>query len=292
MSPLTAEIDRMARHVRLVELLLGVEGLALLRRLYDGTDADADERLAEIRRVLDEQAFAADEPIRELAPRAGYGAWSGSYDEPGNPIIAIEQPALWSLVDRLAPGRALDAACGTGRHAGHLVALGHEVLGIDLTPEMLERARANVAGARFVEADLLTIPAAEGQFDLVVCGLALSHLRDLEAAVAELARVLRPGGHLVISVLHPFWAHLGWHAPFVDGGGERAFVREHAHSHAAYLAAFRVGRLEVLDCVEPVLTADQVPAKRRAFRHIPEATVQAYAGLPGVLVWHLSKGGD
>ncbi len=281
----------MSRHVRLVELLLGVEGLALMRRLYDGTDASADERLAEIRRVLDEPAFAAGEPIRELGPRAGYRAWSESYDEPGNPIIAIEQPAVWSLVDRLPPGRALDAACGTGRHTDHLVARDHVVVGIDLTPEMLERARANVAGARFLEGDLLAIPVADGGFDLVVCGLALSHLRELEAAVAELARVLRPGGHLVISVLHPFWAHLGWHAPFVDAGGGRAFVREHAHSHAAYLAAFRAGRLDVLDCLEPVLTADQVPAKRRAFRHIPEATVQAYAGLPGVLVWHLAKTG-
>lgn len=112
----------MARHVRLVELLLGVEGLALMRRLYDGTDASADERLAEIRRVLDEPAFAAGEPIRELGARAGYRAWSESYDESGNPIIAIEPPAVWSLVDRLPPGRALDAACGTGRHTDHLVA--------------------------------------------------------------------------------------------------------------------------------------------------------------------------
>jgi SAM-dependent methyltransferase len=277
------------RHVRLRELLVGVEGLALLRHLYDGTDDAADRRLAEVRRVLDEDGLLAGESIREMAPSDGYRAWSESYDEPGNPIIALEQPVVWSMVDSLAPGRALDAACGTGRHAGHLVALGHDVLGVDLTPEMLERAAVNVPGAKFLEGDLLAVPVADEQLDLVVCGLALSHLADVRAGVAELARVLRPGGHMVISVLHPFQAYLGWHAPFVDTEGQRGFVREHAHSHAEYVTAFSAAGLELRDCVEPLLTADHVRAKRRAFRHIPEAAMQAYVGLPGVLVLRASK---
>jgi SAM-dependent methyltransferase len=142
-------VSGVARHVRLRELLVGVEGLALLRHLYDGSDDDADRRLAEVRGLLDDEAFLAGEPIGEAAPRAGYQAWSETYDEPGNPIIALEQPAVWSLMDSLRPGRALDAACGTGRHARHLVELGHEVLGIDLTVEMLERAAVNVPEASF-----------------------------------------------------------------------------------------------------------------------------------------------
>ncbi len=278
-----------ARHVRLRELLVGVEGLALLRHLYDGSEDAADRRLGEVRRVLDEDVFLAGEPIREADPRAGYGAWSETYDAPGNPIIALEQPAVWSLLDSLTPGRALDAACGTGRHARYLVELGFDVLGVDLTSQMLERAAVNVPEARFQEADLLAIPAVDGQFDLAVCGLALSHITDLRAAVGELARVLRPDGQLVISVLHPFQAHLGWQAPFVDGEGERGFIREHAHSHADYLAAFRVAGLELRDCLELSLTDDQVRTKRRAFQHFPEAAAQAYVGLPGVLIWSVRK---
>ena len=238
--------------MRIRELLVGVEGLALLRHLYDGTDDAADRRIAEVRRVLDDDALLAGEPIREADPQAGYRAWSESYDEPGNPIIALEQPAVWSLLESLEPGCALDAACGTGRHAAHLVALGHEVLGVDLTPEMIERAATNVPDAQFREGDLLALPVAAQRFDVVVCGLALSHIAELRAGVAELTRVLRPGGQLVISVLHPFQALLGWHAPFIDAEG-------------------------------------QVPAKQRAYRRIPEAAMQAYVGLPGVLVWSATR---
>jgi SAM-dependent methyltransferase len=275
--------------VRLRELLVGVEGLALLRHLYDGSDEEADRRLAEVRRLLHDDAFAIGEPTSEAEPRDGYRSWSESYDEPGNPIVAIEQPVVWSLVEALPAGRALDAACGTGRHTRRLVDLGHDVTGVDITPEMLERAAASVPEARFLRADLRRLPFDDGSFDLVVCGLALSHLPELEPAVRELARVLRPDGHMVVSVLHPFQAHLGWHAPFADESGARGFVREYPHTHAAFLGAFRAAGLELSDCAEPRLELEHVRTKRRAFEHVPEAAAAAYAGLPGVLVWDVTR---
>ena len=198
----------MARNIALQELLVGVEGLALLRHLYDGTDAQARQRLAEVARVLADDSLAGTETTAEAPARAGYPAWSETYDEPGNPIVAIEEPAVWAILDGLPPGRALDAACGTGRHGRRLAAAGHEVIGLDLTPEMLARA-----GMPAAEADLLALPVSSTSCDLAVCALALAHVADLDPAVAELARVLRPRGRLVVLVLHPFQAHLGWHAP-------------------------------------------------------------------------------
>jgi SAM-dependent methyltransferase len=279
----------MARNVRLRELLVGIEGLALLRHLYDGSDDDADQRLVEVRKLLDDEAFSAAEPTSEAGAKDGYRSWAARYDEPGNPIIALEEPAVWSLVDPLPSGRALDAACGTGRHARHLLESGHDVVGIDLTPEMLNRARKALPDAVFLEADLLKIPAANDRFDLIVCGLALAHVADLDAAIRELARVLRSGGHLIISVLHPFQAFLGWHAPFEDEHGRRRFVREHTHTHADYLAAFWSVDLHLRHCIEPKLTAAEVAAKRRAFRDIPAATLAAYNHMPAVLVWDTEK---
>ena len=275
----------MTRNVSLRELLAGVEGLALLRNLYDGSDADAERRLQELRAVLDDPALSAAEPTPEADAAAGYAVWSDSYDEPGNPIVALEEATVGELLSALAPAPALDAACGTGRHARRLVELGHTVSGVDLTPEMLDHARANVPGASFVVGDLRELPFADASFELVVCGLALSHLPSLTGAVGELARVLAPGGRAVVSVLHPFQALLGWNAPFSAADGSRGFVREHPHLHSDYLAAFAAAGLRASGCFEPTITERQLGAKRRAFRHLPEATAAAYLGLPAVLVW-------
>ena len=279
----------MDRNVRLRELLVGIEGLALLRHLYDGTDQDANQRLAEVRILLDDEAFSTAELTSEADAKDGYRSWAPHYDDPGNPIIALEQPAVWSLIDPLPLGRALDAACGTGRHARHLLELGHDVIGIDLTPEMLETARDAAPEAVFVEANLVDIPAENDGFDLIVCGLALAHVADLDAAIRELARVLRGGGHLIISVLHPFQALLGWHAPFKDEHGQRRFVREHTHTHADYLAVFQLMDLQLRHCIEPELTAAEVATKRRAFCDIPDVALAAYVHMPAVLVWDTQK---
>jgi SAM-dependent methyltransferase len=279
----------MTRNVSLRELLAGVEGLALLRNLYDGSDADAERRLQELRTVLDDPQLSMSEPTPEAGAAAGYAIWSDSYDEPGNPIVALEESSVAQLLAAAPAGRALDAACGTGRHARTLIDLGHTVSGIDLTPEMLERARVNVPEASFTVGDLRELPFADASFDLVVCGLALAHLPSLGGAVGELGRVLASGGRLIVSVLHPFQALLGWNAPFSAPDGSRGFVREHPHMHSDYLSAFSAGELTVTGCIEPAITEQQLGAKRRAFRHLPEATAAAYLGLPAVLVWAAEK---
>jgi SAM-dependent methyltransferase len=279
----------MARHVRLAELLVGIEGLALLRHLYDSSDAQAEARLQEVARIVADQALVSGEAVAEAEPRAGYAAWSDTYDDPGNPVVAIEEPAVRAVLDRRPPGRVLDAACGTGRHGEYLARSGHEIVGVDCTHEMLVRARSRPGRPVLAEGDLRALPFVDGRFDLVVCGLALAHIAALDGAVAELARVLAPGGHLVVSVLHPFLAQLGWHAPFEDAAGRRGFVREHGHSHSDYLSAFRRAGLRVRDCIEPELTVDQLRAKRRAWHQIPVATVAAYERLPGVLIWDADR---
>jgi SAM-dependent methyltransferase len=279
----------MTRNVSLRELLAGVEGLALLRNLYDGSDADAERRLQELRTVLDDPQLSISEPTPEAGAATGYAIWSDSYDDPGNPIVALEEASVAHLLAPVPAGRALDAACGTGRHARALIDLGHTVSGIDLTPEMLERARVNVPEASFTVGDLRELPFADASFDLVVCGLALAHLPSLSGAVSELGRVLAPGGRLIVSVLHPFQALLGWNAPFSAPDGSRGFVREHPHRHSDYLAAFSAAGLTVTACIEPAITEQQLAAKRRAFRHLPEATAAAYLGLPAVLVWEAER---
>jgi SAM-dependent methyltransferase len=91
------------------------------------------------------------------------------------------------------PRRVLDAGCGDGLFACSIAA--PVVVGIDSSPGMVERALSRGVDARV--ADLHELPFADGEFDVVVCAGVLHHLHDLDRAVAEIARVLRPGGRLV-----------------------------------------------------------------------------------------------
>jgi hypothetical protein len=135
--------------------LLGLEGVALLRAFAgDGFDREfTEERVAEVRSLLAHAAeFGEGADFTEVDAGAGYRAWAATYDQPGNPLIDVEQPLVRQILDQIPPGRALDAACGTGRHAAYLSGLGHQVLGVDNSPEMLTRARQRVPGARFLAA--------------------------------------------------------------------------------------------------------------------------------------------
>lgn len=117
-----------------------------------------------------------------------------------------ERPAVLSLLPSLAGTRVLDAGCGPGWYAEHLVEQGADVTAIDAAPRFVELTRARVGdGARVLQADL-SRPldfAADAAFDLVLSPLALHYVQDWDALLRELARVLRPGGLLVFSTHHP-----------------------------------------------------------------------------------------
>jgi SAM-dependent methyltransferase len=154
---------------------------------------------------------------------------------------------------------------------------------------MLEQVRRRGIAAPVVEGDLRTIPFTDHAFDTVVCGLALAHVAHLQTVSAEMARVLAPRGRLIISVLHPMQAFLGWQAPFQDAAGHRRFVREHPHTHSDYLSSFYGAGLDLVTCVEPGLTRRELQLRRRVWPFIPDAALAAYQGMPAVLVLEFGK---
>src|SRR5581483_11588369 len=106
---------------RLGHYLLGIEGLALVRDWLVADPACARARVAETRKLLagfDAGVPAIEIDVPELEVRTGYAAWSETYDATPNPLIRVEEPVVRRLIDETPVGRALDAACGTGRHAG------------------------------------------------------------------------------------------------------------------------------------------------------------------------------
>lgn len=118
------------------------------------------------------------------------------------------QPAVERLL-RLEPGeRVLEIACGNGEFARRMSELGGQVLAVDFSEGMLERARAHGGDVEYVRADATDETALlglgePGSFDAVVCNMAIMDMESIEPLVAASSRLLRPAGRFVFSTVHP-----------------------------------------------------------------------------------------
>jgi SAM-dependent methyltransferase len=116
--------------------------------------------------------------------------------------------------------RILDAGCGNGRYTRYLLRNADAdalITAFDLSPRMLERARSRLGSARVthVAADLTRLPYGNASFHAIVCGWVLEHLPDPRPGLTELARVLAPGGKLLLlateDTLTGAWCSRLWH---------------------------------------------------------------------------------
>ena len=289
--------------------LLGIEGAALLRGFTEGSAdrAFVEARIAEIRTLLDTPALADAEGVTAIAGTISaadvYQGWAPHYDAPGNEMIDIEQPIVRSILDGLPVGTALDAACGTGRHTGYLEQLGHHVVGVDASPDMLAQARKRLPDVDFHEADLHRLPLPDDAVDTVVCALALTHVPELAPVLAEFARVLRPGGHLVISDAHLLVSYLRPTLARRPGpDGRPTLLTEHHRPLSAYLAAALPLGFQVRRCEEPRrpfpspapgTAPDALPAQVSwdLLHWCPEASAAAMGDSPIAVVWHFQLDG-
>jgi demethylmenaquinone methyltransferase/2-methoxy-6-polyprenyl-1,4-benzoquinol methylase len=94
--------------------------------------------------------------------------------------------------------RVLDACCGTGDLAVACAKRGGVVTGLDFSPAMLERARRKLPQATWVEGDLLALPFEAESFETTTVGFGVRNVADLEKGLAELRRVLVPGGRVAV----------------------------------------------------------------------------------------------
>jgi ubiquinone/menaquinone biosynthesis C-methylase UbiE len=122
----------------------------------------------------------------------------------------------------------LDAGTGTGRFALYFSGFGKHVFAMDASKPMLDKAKANATrdglenNIDFIPGNIENIPLDDDKVDAITCIHVLVHYRDIEKAIAEFARVLKPGGHLVIEVAnsglsriyHKIWAILSRRAHF------------------------------------------------------------------------------
>ena len=133
----------------------------------------------------------------------GDGYRQHAEDSPYN--AHYDRPAVLAALGPVAGRRVLDAGCGPGFYAAALLSAGAEVVAFDASSAMVDLARTRVGTQAHVDLAELgaALPYADQSFDLAVCALVIHYVQDREAAFAELHRVLRPGGALVVSTQHP-----------------------------------------------------------------------------------------
>jgi ubiquinone/menaquinone biosynthesis C-methylase UbiE len=278
----------MQRSVRLERLLLGLRGLALLRGWPLGGEAEADRQLDAIESLVRrrrESPMSDVFDVTEFDNPAGYAAWAETYDDENN-LIDIEERYLRRLLEPYPAGDAADIACGTGRVSALLCELGHRVTGVDPSQEMLTVARAKGLDATFMAGDFATLPLPDDSVDLVTCTLALTHVADLRGPIAEMARILRPTGKIVLSDIHPIAVATGGQAVFRRADGTRGVTTNLQHWTSDYVAAFRDARLVIEDCVEPLVDDDFIRGLK--LEPVLEGADLALRGLPCLLLWVLA----
>jgi len=187
------------------------------------------------------------------------------------------------------PRKALDVGCGDGRFCRMLKQHGIDVTGIDPTPPLLAVARARDPQGAYLKAVAERLPFGNASFDLVVSYLSLIDIPDIDAAIPEMARVLKPGGSLLIANLNSFntaCADTGWvknadgrqlHYPIDNYLQERSMwleyrgirIRNHHRPLSTYLRVLLKAGLRLTYFDEPPPIADTPPSKAASYRRAP-----------------------
>jgi len=138
----------------------------------------------------------------------------------GDVTERLVRKLILEMAGPLEGRRVLDVGCGDGTHSLGAAAAGARVTGVDASPEMLEAARKRAkergVGAALEVGDARSLPFADGTFDVVLAVTVLCFIEDVDLAIGEMARVLRPGGRIMVGELGRWsvWAALrrvrGW----------------------------------------------------------------------------------
>ncbi len=205
--------------------------------------------------------------------------WLALAEESGGPVL--------ELLGDAAGKDVLDAGCGTGRYALRLAQAGARVYGLDACEEMLAVARRKAAEAGvqidFRVGNVTRLPYADASFDILVCALTLCHVADIQAATNELARVLRPGGRLVVSDFHPFCLLIGWRTVFRRQEASY-YIENHLHLLQDHVKALSCSGFCITDVREEVID-------ERLLSSFPADVVERFRGIPLALILSATKEG-
>ena len=221
-----------------------------------------------------------------VSVREGYRQWSSSYEDTikkDMDLWLLEQISTvrWNEIQRAA-----DLGCGTGRTGEWLRAHGvQEVDGVDLTPEMLERARAREVYGHLRLADVSASGLEPGAYSLVTTSLVDEHLSDLGPLYREAARLVRAGGAHVLIGFHPFFImHSGMPTHFNAPDGKPIAIETHLHLFSEHVQAAMSTGWSLAEMHEQVIDERWIATKPQ-WASLKDVPVSFAA------VWRLASGG-
>ncbi len=167
-----------------------------------------------------------------VSPREGYRLWAESFDVSGSPIVALESRHLEPVLTDVAGKQLIDVGCGTGRWLRWAIERGARIVGADLSAEMLRAAarKPGIAG-RLIQADSRRLPFPDASADIVLCTLVMGHTQAPAETMAELARLAKPRGRVIVTDFHPEAIRVGWKRTF-RRGSDTFEIRSDAYSVA------------------------------------------------------------
>jgi len=171
-----------------------------------------------------------------------YSEWARHYDSDRNLTRDLDGEVTRTIVGSGPIPVLVEAGCGTGKNTAYYATVAGQVFALDFSPGMLDVARrTNVSSnVRFEQADLSADwPCPSQSADLVCFNLVLEHIEDIAGVMQRAAGVLRPGGRIFVSELHPFKQYQGSQARFVNAEGIEIKVPAFRHDVSEYLDAGR-----------------------------------------------------
>lgn len=200
--------------------------------------------------------------------KAGYGEWARTYEATVLDLMDLALFERLETVDWKDCPYAADLACGTGRIGVWLKGKGVRAIdGVDLTPEMLERAQGKNVYDRLALGDVAATGLPAGAYALVVMSLADEHLPELGPVYSEAARLLGAGGRFVLVGYHPHFLMRGMPTHFDNAAGEPVAVESHVHLMSHHVTAAQAAGFTLAEMAEGVIDGAWIAAKPKWEKH-------------------------
>lgn len=200
--------------------------------------------------------------------KEGYGHWAKSYDDGFDSNLDRRLLDHLKSIDWNTVHTAADLACGTGRTGKWLRDHGVKTIdGVDLTSEMMARAKARGIYRSLVMEDIRRTTLASESYDLVVNSLSAEHLPSLEPLYLEAKRLMKPGGLFVLLGYHPHFQLRGIPTHFDDESGESIAITNHVHLISDFMKTGFATGLTLMEFDENVVDEEWVERAQGMKKH-------------------------